>query len=182
MRQAVETIQALMEVKPAIIAIDGPAGAGKSTLAEQLRQLFVDAEVYHMDDFFLTPDLRTPERLARPGENVDHERFLNEVLLPLRRGKPFAYRRYDCQTGEFSPRSGEPARLAIVEGSYSLHPSLRAYYDLKIFLDVDPQEQERRIRARSSEQMAQRFFTEWIPLEEAYFTQERLRETADLIL
>ena len=40
------------------IALDGPCATGKSTLAQWLsRQL--NCPVLHMDDFFLTPDLRT---------------------------------------------------------------------------------------------------------------------------
>ena len=37
-----------------------------------------------MDDFFLPPALRTPERRSEPGGNVHYERFLTEVLPNLR--------------------------------------------------------------------------------------------------
>ena len=51
-----------------------------------------------MDDFFLRPEQRTPERYAEPGGNVDRERFLAEVLIPLRAGETVQYRRFDCST------------------------------------------------------------------------------------
>ena len=130
---------------PAILAIDGRCGAGKSTLAAELAEAW-DAPLFHMDDFYLQPHQRTAERLAEPGGNVDRERFLTEVLLPLREGKPVSYRRFDCGTFTFEPaRLIEPADIAIVEGSYSLHPQLRDLYDLRIFMDVEPDEQMRRI-------------------------------------
>ena len=182
MRTLLTAIGALMELKSTLIAIDGPCGAGKSTLARRLQEFFVDAEVYHMDDFFLPPDMRTKERLAMPGGNVYHERFLEQVLNPLQTGKPFTYQVYNCQTDSLRAVQAEPARLAIVEGSYSLHPTLRAHYDLKVFVDVTPQEQERRIRARNSADMVPRFLNEWIPMENAYFRQENLREIADLLI
>ena len=65
---------------PFIIAIDGRAASGKSTLAQQLGEL-LDADVIHMDDFFLPPSLRTKERLSEPGGNVHYERFAEEVPL-----------------------------------------------------------------------------------------------------
>jgi hypothetical protein len=56
-----------------------------------------------MDDFFLPFEQKTPERLAQPGGNADHERFAREVLGHLNRGEAFAYRRYDCGAGILSP-------------------------------------------------------------------------------
>lgn len=41
------------------------------------------------------------------------------------------------------PVTVRPARLNIVEGAYSLHPSLEKYYDLSVFLDVTPETQRR---------------------------------------
>ena len=80
-------IRALLDRQTRVIAaIDGRCGAGKSTLAAQL-QAQLSCRVFHMDDFFLRPEQRTAARLAQPGENVDHERFLSEVLQPALRGE-----------------------------------------------------------------------------------------------
>lgn len=182
MRTLLQTIQALMDIKPVLLGIDGPCGGGKSTLARELRDFFIDAQVYHMDDFFLPPGMRTAQRLAIPGENVHYERFLSEVLLPMLERQPFAYHAYDCRADILIPREGTPARLHIVEGSYSLHPALREYYDLKVFLDIDEQAQARRIIHREGEAGATAFLRRWIPLENAYFAQERLRDIADILI
>ena len=78
-----QEIQRLLEKKGRlIVAIDGRCGSGKSTLAAALQEQY-GYPVVHMDDFFLRSEQRTAERLATPGENVDHERFLAEVLSPL---------------------------------------------------------------------------------------------------
>ena len=80
-------IRALLDRQTRVIAaIDGRCGAWKSTLAAQL-QAQLSCRVFHMDDFFLRPEQRTAARLAQPGENVDHERFLSEVLQPALRGE-----------------------------------------------------------------------------------------------
>lgn len=73
----------LRNKQPLIIAIDGRSASGKTTLAKELNELFL-SEVIHMDDFFLQPEQRTEERLSEVGGNVDRERFLREVALPLK--------------------------------------------------------------------------------------------------
>lgn len=167
---------------PAILAIDGRCASGKSTLGQELAEKW-NASLFHMDDFYLQPHQRTEERLAEPGGNVDRERFLKEVLLPLRSGQTVSYRRFDCGTFTFEPvRLIEPADIAIVEGSYACHPELRDLYDLRIFMDIDPGEQMNRILKRNGPEAAERFRTRWIPLEEAYFAGCKVRENADICI
>ena len=168
--------------RPLLIALDGRAAAGKTTLATRLAPV-LHAYVLHMDDYFLRPAQRTPARLSVPGGNVDRERFLSEALLPLSRGEAFDCRAFDCQTGAYKPSVHvPPQRVCIVEGSYSCHPALAPYYDLRVFLTVAPDEQLRRIRARNGEERAAVFAARWIPLEEAYFAACRTAETCDLVL
>ena len=168
--------------RPALLAIDGRCGSGKSTLGEKLAAEW-DAALFHMDDFYLQPHQRTVERLSEPGGNVDRERFLSEVLLPLQAGSPVNYRRFDCGTFTFEPgRLIEPKAIAIVEGSYACHPLLRSYYDLKIFLDIDPETQLERIGKRNGPEALKRFQSIWIPLEETYFKECRIPDCCDYII
>jgi len=75
-----ERIDALLrKTITVIVAIDGNSGAGKTSLANQLQQIY-PANVFHMDDFFLRPEQRTAARLQEIGGNVDYERFKVEVL------------------------------------------------------------------------------------------------------
>lgn len=109
-------IRALLDRQTRVIAaIDGRCGAGKSTLAAQL-QAQLSCRVFHMDDFFLRPEQRTAARLAQPGENVDHERFLSEVLQPALRGEAVTYRPFRCARQALDePVTVPAARLTIVE-------------------------------------------------------------------
>lgn len=66
---------------PLRVAIDGPCASGKSTLGQLLAGVY-GCPLIRMDDFFLRPEQRSPERLAQPGGNVDYERFSREVLSP----------------------------------------------------------------------------------------------------
>ena len=163
-----------------IVAIDGNCTAGKTTLAGLL-QAHYDCNVIHMDDFFLRPAQRTPERFAQPGGNVDYERFREEVLLPLKAGGSFSYRPFDCSSFTLAaPVDVSPKALTIIEGTYSHHPHFGKPYDLKIFLGVSPEIQRQRVLERP-QFLHQRFFEAWIPMEEAYFRTFGIPEKADLI-
>ena len=156
---------------PAVIAVEGGSASGKTSLGRILERVY-GCTVFHMDDFFLPPQRRTPERLKEVGGNVDWERFLSEVLLPLRRGETVALRRFDCATGTFSePCTVVPRGLTVVEGAYSMHPALASHYDFSVFLDISSELQTARIHRRNSPAMVQRFLNEWIPLERTYFEQ-----------
>ena len=165
-----------------VIAMDGRAASGKTTKGELLSTV-LEAPVIHMDDFFLPPALRTPERLAQPGGNVHYERFAKEVVPGLLRGDAFSYRIFDCSRMDFGGMQEIPAApLRIVEGSYAHHPALGDYADLRVFSAVDEDEQMQRILRRNGEKMAEMFRTRWIPMEEAYFSHFAIREKADIVL
>lgn len=175
-----EKIDALLEEKQTVlVAIDGCCGAGKTTLAALLAEKY-QCSVFHMDEFFLRPEQRTPERLAQPGGNVDYERFREEVLTPLTEGREVMYRPYDCRRQALKEAVVVPAgRLAVIEGTYSLHPYFEEPYDLQIFLSVSPELQRQRILMRPKEKH-RRFFEEWIPMEQRYFAAFGIGEKSDI--
>ena len=178
----IKAIEALLEEnRPVIVAIDGPCAAGKTTLAGKLQEAF-DCNLFHMDDFFLRPEQRTRERFQEPGGNVDYERFREEVLVPLKAGEAFSYRPFDCKTFTLAqPVAVTPKKLNIIEGSYSHHPYFENPYDLKVYLDVAPELQRQRILMRP-EFLHQRFFEQWIPMENGYFEAFSVKEQADLVI
>ncbi|HCU07503.1 MAG TPA: hypothetical protein DF480_00790 [Clostridiales bacterium] len=190
MNQAIEKIypaleEALRAGSSTVVAIDGPCASGKTTLAETLQKRY-DGRVIPLDDFFLPQTLRTEERYATPGGNVHYERFLEEIapfLHPDQIGKPLLYLPFDCKTMSFRPRRRIPwAPLTIVEGSYALHEALRHLYDIRIFLTIDPEEQERRILSREGREGLMVFQERWIPLENLYFTSVHPEQFCDFVL
>lgn len=165
-----------------VVAIDGRCASGKTTLAEQLA-VVTGSGVVHMDDFFLPPELRTEERLKEPGGNVHYERFQQEVLPALSRGEDFSYRCFDCGTMSFGrERQVSGTGIVVVEGAYSCHPKLGEYMKVRVFSDVEGQEQQRRIAARDGEEALAAFRQRWIPMEENYFRAYKIRERAEVVL
>ena len=165
-----------------VIAIDGRAASGKTTLARQLA-LITGAETVHMDDFFLPAELRTAERYREPGGNIHYERFAEEALPRLRDPRGFSYRVFDCSAMDYGGTAEvKPSAWRIVEGAYALHPVFGEYADLKIFCDIAPEEQKRRIVLRNGADRYGMFAARWIPLEERYIEHFDIKRRADLIL
>lgn len=170
------------KAKSGVIILEGRAASGKSTMANQLSAI-LEAPIIRMDDFFLPPVLRTPERFAQPGGNVHYERFTEEVLPYLRSSSPFSYRRFDCGSMDYQGEFAVPAASwRIVEGSYSLHPDFGQYGTITVFSHVSPEEQMARILNRNGAELAKIFKERWIPLEETYFETFHIKESADLVL
>lgn len=169
------------EKVPLLIAIDGRCGSGKTTLGEALAGK-LHASLIHMDDFYLRMEQRTEARFQEPGGNVDYERFLTDVLEPLRKGEDFSYRPFDCRIWDLgNPVFVQASPVTVIEGSYACHPSLYKNYSLRIFLDVEKEEQIRRIIKRNGPEKATEFQNRWIPLEERYFSSFVPEERCQLV-
>ncbi len=178
-----EQIDKLLQEKTSvIIAVDGRSGSGKTTLGELIKEKY-GSTVIHMDDFFLRPEQRTAERYCEVGGNIDYERFVEEVLIPLKKQENFNLRRFDCGVMKLTePVFIKPDKMTVIEGVYSMHRLFRNFYDFSVFLDITPELQKTRIILRNSPQIAERFFNEWIPLEEKYFINENIREKCNLVI
>jgi uridine kinase len=179
---AFSSIDSLMRTRGSVnVAIDGSSGSGKSTFASLLAGVY-DCNVFHTDHFFLTPAMRTAERLNETGGNFDYERFREEVIHGIMSGLAFSYRVYNCSKKTFDRIiEVSPKRLNIIEGCYSMHPSVVNSYDLKVFLYTSWQEQSHRIIERSGKALYDRFISEWIPMENRYYKEMKIREKSDLV-
>ena len=160
-----------------VLAIEGRCASGKTTLAMRLRET-TGCCIVCIDHFFLPPHMKTAERMAEIGGNIDYDRFAQEVLRPISNGADFSYRPYNCKTDQFDKPihiSIKPA--IIIEGVYSLHPKFSNYYDFSVFLDIDKDEQLRRLAKRNPD-ILHMFEERWIPMEEDYFAHFNIEKTA----
>lgn len=163
-----------------IIAVDGRCAAGKTSFCTVLSER-LSGTLIHMDGFFLRKEQRTEERMQEPGGNIDHERFREEVICPLKEGRAFTYRPFDCHTQSFKDAVRiVPGKVTIIEGAYACHPLWWESCDLHIFLDVDEEQQMQRILARNGEKEAKCFQKMWIPLEEKYFSTYQIKPRCEL--
>ncbi|MGI6214717.1 MAG: uridine kinase family protein [Christensenellales bacterium] len=171
-----------LQEQPIALAIDGRCASGKTTLAAHLHEMFPESTVFHMDDFFLPPELRTQARLNEPGGNVHRERFFKEVLINLSKNEPFSYRKYSCRTDSYSSFNVNPAPLYIIEGAYSMRPEFLKYYDITVFMDISSSLQQYRLSRRETAESLENFINKWIPLEEKYIAFYEPHKKADFLL
>ncbi len=175
----------LADKNRAVIAIDGMAASGKTTLAASLAARFSSSTVFHMDDFTIPLEDRFEGYFDAQLSNADIGRFDREVLSPLLEGKGACYRPYACHPvpGFLAPVT-VPANtcLVIVEGAYCLHDRLFDRYDLRVLSLISKNTQRSRILARNGEAQLRRFESTWIPMENRHIESRRLRERCDVVL
>lgn len=175
-------IQEILEKKEfAVISIDGRCGSGKTGLAEVIESIF-PCRCLHMDDYYLPMEKRSPDWETMVAGNMDIDRFLKEALLPAREGKPLCYRPFSCREGRLTEATMKESRpLTVVEGSYSQHPRLAEYYDLKLFVSCSREAQEERLRCREGDYY-EAFAGRWIPMEERYHKAFDIEQSSDAVI
>ncbi|SDE94225.1 AAA domain-containing protein [Celeribacter baekdonensis] len=142
-----------------LVAVAGPPGAGKSTLAEALAdKIGPEAQVIPMDGFHRDNEwLIQHDLLARKGapDTFDAAAFLS-LIKQFAKGEsprfPLFDRAGDCTVPEAGALS-EATRILLIEGNYLLldRPiwrDLAAFWDMTVFIDVPKAELERRLIAR----------------------------------
>ncbi|MCL2754854.1 MAG: AAA family ATPase [Oscillospiraceae bacterium] len=94
---------------------------------------------------------------------------------------------YDCSAGRLKTEAVVAAfhalksqgKPVIVEGVYSL--TFGFPYDRKIFMTVRPEEQLKRIKARSPD-LYDKYVSKWIPAENKYFQEGQIAAKCDLVI
>jgi uridine kinase len=154
-----------------IIAIDGPGGAGKSTLAKLLSGRLGRAPVLHTDDFASWDDpLNWWPRLVA------------DVLEPLARNETARYRRTDWGNKDHE-EWGEvaPSEFLILEGVGASREAFRPFLTYSIWVDV-PRSLRLRRGLKRDGQEARGQWEKWMSEEDDYIERERPQEWVDLVL
>lgn len=175
--EAAAAVLGLAETRPAtlghgqLISVDGPAGAGKTTLAAAIAADVPGCQVVHMDDLF-------PGWGGLPEVGGQ----LESLLRPLAAGQPGSYRRYDWHAGRFAETvTVPPGPLLVLEGVGS---GLAAYDHLRTVLVWVTAPHDLRMRrgiARDGDAFAPHW-EQWAAAEADHFTADRTEERADLVV
>jgi uridine kinase len=167
--------------RPFVIALDGIGTSGKTTLAAELGRR-LEAELVHMDDYFLPFEKRSETRMKGVMANIEWERLEREILRNIGESSVFSPV-YDCRSGFYGPaRKYDLSKTVVIEGVSSLRRELRGYYNLRLLLRISPEERLLRIEKRDPEWKRRKWRDEWIPFEDAYFSAHRPEDTADFII
>jgi len=167
--------------KKVVIAIDGPSASGKSTFGNMLKNKY-NALLFHTDNYFLPKERQTIDRLKESGGNVDYERIKSDIIDNLY-NEYLKSNHFNCVTNQLEKKQKlKNKQVIVIEGAYSMHPSLFPHYTLTVLLEVNPKLQKTRILARNGKIMLKRWEEEWIPLENHYFKTENLKNKVDFII
>ena len=163
-------------VEQPIIAIDGPAGAGKTTLAHDIKlalaQKYSIAEI-HMDDLYdgwdnaLTP-------------------HLTEVLTYLtnahKRRAAISLSQYNWQESKFNPAIDiDRTELLILEGVGSGQMAIRDSLTALIWIDVESSQGLARVLQRDGIEIEKQM-RKWLTTQEQHFLVEGTQKAADFVL
>jgi len=158
-----------------IILIDGRAGSGKSTFAENLQQqLFQDGEsaprVIHMDNIFEGWD----------GLALGSDYMVRFILQPLARRETASWQDWSWVKNQRSSwREFSGGTPLIVEGCGSLTERSKEHADISIWLEAS--EETRRERWIQRERHLEKFDF-WAAAELDFYAREKSQSLADLVI
>jgi AAA domain-containing protein len=155
-----------------LVAIDGPAGAGKTTFAQRLAAE-LPAPVVHVDDLLQ----------GWRGMPSMWPRLEEWVLGPLRSGRDAAYRIYDWHAERFRDEwvPVPVPEVLILEGVGSARAAAAADLTLAVFVTADRDLRLTRGIERDGEALRGEWLR-WMAGEDAHFTADRTMARADLVV
>jgi uridine kinase len=152
-----------------IVAVDGPGGAGKSSLSEWLAGE-LDAPIVHTDDFASWDNPTSWWPL-----------LIEKVLEPLAAGSPGRFVPTTWGGPERAEATVEPGAFVILEGVTASREAFRPYLAYSIWIETPRDVRLRRGLERDGEHM-RRQWEDWMAGEERYVQREHPAERADLVL
>jgi uridine kinase len=159
-----------------IIAIDGPAGAGKTTLANNLALALASdytVHVVHMDNLYDGWDRALSPQLTQS---------LNFISSSHKAGKKISYSSYNWSTEEFDEAKEIPqANLIIFEGVGSGQRSIRSEISVLIWIDIAEDEGLTRVLERDGTAIKNQM-EKWLTQQDEHFRAEGTQNAADFVL
>ena len=166
---------------PRIVAVDGPSGAGKTTLARDLADALARTagrtEVVHLDGLYPGWD----------GLDAAVPLLVRRVLAPLAAGTPVSVPTWDWERDRPGPeraltRLGPPSPAAVVvEGVGAGARAASRYLAGIVWLEGPEAQRRARALARDGDAYAPHW-QRWADQERAHFARERTRERAGIVL
>lgn len=159
-----------------LLAIDGPAGAGKTTLAAKLEQDLLShstVKVIHMDDLYNGWDAPFSTQLTS----------VLETIVQAHRDKiEFSIRKFNWKTMQFDAEELiAPTDVLIIEGVGAAQKVIRDAGATTYWLEIEPEIGLARVLARDGAQIEEQM-RKWQIEQEIHFAADQTREFAEFKL
>ncbi|MEY3127927.1 MAG: hypothetical protein RIS06_483 [Actinomycetota bacterium] len=163
-----------LNARPILIAIDGPAGSGKTSLANQLASNLKSATTIHMDDLYNGWEDALTATLTRHLEEW--------VLDPLTQHQSVKYQKFDWINSEYGPTvEVRDVELLILEGVGAAQARIRQQADLTIWIEVGAQIGLARVLNRDGAQILP-YMLKWQERESAHFIKDQTKENCQIFI
>lgn len=157
-----------------VIAIDGPAGSGKTTLAAGLACELDDCPVVHMDDLY---NGWTQDLIVELGQRINQQ-----ILQPLGQGLSASYQQFDWYKNGFTSHIEVPVHdFLILEGVGSANNVIADLISYRIWIEANEGVVDERIVERDGEAMRPHLAA-WHTKEAHYFSEQETKRRADMLL
>ena len=154
-----------------LICVDGPAGAGKTTLSAAIELADPDAHVVHCDEL-----LQGWRGLPGLGATVE------KLLRPLAEGEVSAWTRWAWDRDEWAESHPvPPSGLLVLEGTGCWAPSYADLVGTLVWVEAPQDLRLARGMERDGEHMREQWLT-WLDDEEELHTRLGTRAHADLVV
>lgn len=159
-----------------IVTIDGPAGSGKTTLANELAAQFSKAIgqvcVIHLDEIYEGWDGALESKLF--------ERIDAWILTPIRQGLNPRHLKFDWHENKYTSWNELPLTpLVIIEGVGSGHSDLRKYVSQAIWVEADESLLLDRVIERDGEIVRDEMMI-WKARERTYFELHNVKRSSNI--
>jgi uridine kinase len=159
-----------------IVTIDGPAGSGKTTLANELASELENASgvmsVVHLDELYEGWDDALGQKLF--------DRIEAWILAPIGNGLDLKFLKYDWHQGKYASWAELPLTpIVIIEGVGSGHSALRKYVSQSIWVEADDDLLLDRVVQRDGEVVRAEMLI-WKARERSYFALHDVKRAAHI--
>ena len=159
-----------------IIAIDGPAGAGKTTLAANISMALSrdhSIQIFHMDDLYEGWEFALSDGLTL---------ILKDLVSAHKAKKPYIFKKFDWSKNKFGEvQELQSADVLILEGVGSGQRALREQLSALIWMDISPEMGLARVLHRDGGEIEPQM-REWLIAQSEHFTINSTQEESEFIL
>ena len=169
-----QEINGIENDKTTLIAIDGVAGSGKTTLALKLATELTDSYVVHMDDLY--------DGWNNPLSQKLTARVISQLLNPISKQMSVSYQVFNWKLNRFTDFKSVPqSKYLILEGVGAAQREFRPYMNKIIWIECDPNLGYNRVIARDGDQVKQEMLKFLID-QNNHFLTELSKNAADYTL